>query len=166
MVVQKRLKEEKLKCNCIRCREVGHYQYKSNYKPNIDGIKLKVEKYLASEGEELFITCEDSVKDVLIGLLRLRKPSEKAFRLEVKNKSVMLIRELHVFGPTVQVGKQAEEGQWQHRGWGEKLLQEAEKISKEEYDVKQIAVLAGIGTRNYYRRFEYKLIGPYMIKKI
>ena len=166
MVVQKRLKEEKLKCNCIRCREVGHYQYKSNYKPNLDDIKLKVEKYNASEGEEIFITCEDFKKDVLIGLLRLRKPSEKAFRPEVKNKKILLIRELHVFGPTVQVGKQAKEGQWQHRGLGEQLMQEAEKIAMEDYDAKQIAVLAGIGTRNYYRRLGYKLIGPYMLKEV
>jgi elongator complex protein 3 len=166
MVVQKRLKEEKLKCNCIRCREVGHYQYKSNLKPNLDDIELKVEKYHASEGEELFITFEDFKKDVLIGLLRLRKPSEKAFRSELKNKNILLVRELHVFGPTVKVGKQATEGQWQHRGWGENLMKEAERIAIEEYDAKHIAVLAGIGTRNYYRRFGYKLTGPYMVKEI
>jgi elongator complex protein 3 len=63
------------------------------------------------------------------------------------------------------VGKKAKEGQWQHRGWGEKLMQEAERISKEEYDAKQIGVLAGIGTRNYYRRFGYNLMGPYMVKE-
>ena len=78
----------------------------------------------------------------------------------------MLVRELHVFGPMVQVGKKAKKGEWQHRGWGEQLMQEAEKISKEKYDAKHIAVLAGIGTRNYYRRFDYKLKGPYMIKEI
>lgn len=166
MVVQEKLKEEGLTCNCIRCREVGHYQYKSDYTPDLDDIKLKIEKYPASKGEEIFISYEDCKKDVLIGILRLRQPSEKAYRPEIKNMKTLLVRELHVFGPTVQVGKKAKEGQWQHRGWGEQLIQEAERISKEEYDAKQIGVLAGIGTRNYYRRFGYTLMGPYMVKEL
>jgi elongator complex protein 3 len=166
LVVQEKLKNEKSSCKCIRCREVGHYQYKSNYKPNLDDIKLKIDKYNASEGEELFISFEDSKHDVLFGLLRLRQPSEKMFRPEVIGTKSMLVRELHVFGPMVQVGQKAKEGQWQHRGWGEQLMQKAESISKEKFDADQIVVLAGIGTRNYYRRFGYNLKGPYMVKKI
>ncbi len=166
LIVQEELKKENMSCKCIRCREVGHLQYKSNYKPKLDDIKLKVKKYPASGGEELFISYEDYKKDVLIGLLRLRYPSEKAFRSELKNTKSMLVREFHVFGPTVQVGKKAKEGQWQHRGWGEQLIQEAEKICMEDYDARQIVVLAGIGTRNYYRRFGYTLKGPYMVKNI
>jgi elongator complex protein 3 len=76
------------------------------------------------------------------------------------------VRELHVYGPIVKVGSEAEGNEWQHRGWGEGLMQEAEKISKEEFDAKKIIVLAGIGTRNYYRRFGYEREGPYMVKKI
>ena len=45
-------------------------------------------------------------------------------------------------------------------------MQAAEKISEEEFDANKIIVLAGIGTRNYYRRFGYKKEGPYMVKKI
>jgi len=78
----------------------------------------------------------------------------------------MLVRELHVFGPMVQVGSDANEKEWQHRGWGERLMNEAERISEEEYDAKKIIVLAGLGTRNYYRRFGYEREGPYMIKTI
>jgi len=166
LIVQEKLKKENKSCKCIRCREVGHLQYKSNYQLNLDDIKLKIDRYPASEGEELFISYEDFKQDAIIGLLRLRNPSEKAFRPGSINEKSMLVRELHVFGPMVQVGKKAKECEWQHRGWGEQLMQEAEKISKEDFDAKQIAVLAGIGTRNYYRRFGYKLKGPYMIKEI
>ena len=49
----------------------------------------------------------------------------------------MLVRELHVFGPMVKVGKKAKEFQWQHRGWGENLINEAERISKAKLDQMQ-----------------------------
>ena len=166
LLVQKQLKQEGASCQCIRCREVGHVQYKSERKPNPNDVKLIINKYQASEGEELFLSYEDVKQDVLIGLLRLRRPSEKANRPETKNLRSMLVRELHVYGPIVHVGSEAEVNEWQHRGWGESLMQEAEKISKEEFDAKKIIVLAGIGTRNYYRRFGYEREGPYMVKKI
>jgi len=158
MVVQKQLKEEGASCRCIRCREVGHVQYKSRTKLDADDVKLVVDRYKASEGEEMFLSFEDVKKDVLVGLLRLRKPSEET--------NSMLVRELHVYGPMVNVGAKAQDSQWQHRGWGERLMQEAERISKEEFDAKKVVVLAGIGTRNYYRRFGYELKGPYMVKNI
>jgi elongator complex protein 3 len=166
LVVQEKLKKEGASCKCIRCREVGHLQYKSNYELNIDNVKLFIDRYPASDGEEFFLSFEDNREDALIGLLRLRQPSKKTHRPEAKITRSMLIRELHVFGPMVQVGKKAKDNQWQHRGWGEHLIHEAEKISKEELDAKKIIVLAGIGTRNYYKRFGYKREGPYMSKKI
>jgi elongator complex protein 3 len=156
ILVQKQLKKDGGKCNCIRCREVGHVQYKTSYDPNPKDVKLVIDKYPASKGEEIFLSFEDTKSDVLIGLLRLRHPT--------KTKS-MLIRELHVFGPTVMVGANAQDNQWQHKGWGERLMQEAERISQEEYDAYKISVLSGIGTRNYYRRFGYEREGPYMVKK-
>ncbi|KYK30395.1 MAG: hypothetical protein AYK22_03945 [Thermoplasmatales archaeon SG8-52-3] len=166
LIVQEKLKDEGASCNCIRCREVGHLQYKSNYKPDIDKVKLNIDKYLASQGEEIFLTYEDKNYDALIGILRLRNPSEKVHRLEAKNTHSMLIRELHVFGQMVKVGSKAKKDQWQHRGWGENLISEAEIISREDYDAKKLIVLAGIGTRNYYRRFGFESEGPYMVKNI
>lgn len=155
VLVQRQLKKEGGKCNCIRCREVGHVQYKSNYDPNPENIKLLINKYAASNGEEIFLSFEDIKSNVLIGLLRLRHPS---------NSDSMLVRELHVFGKTVLVGENPEEDQWQHKGWGQRLMQEAERISLEKYDIHKISVLSGIGTRNYYRRFGYKKEGTYMVK--
>jgi len=166
LLIQGKLKKENKKCQCIRCREIGHIQYKSRYESFSSDIKLLTTKYNASDAEEIFLSFEDIKQDVLIGLLRLRKPSDKAHRSELKNEKSMLIRELHVYGPTVKVGKKAIENQWQHRGWGERLIKEAEKISKDEFDAKKIVILAGIGTRNYYKRFGYAKQGPYMTKKI
>ena len=55
---------------------------------------------------------------------------------------------------------------WQHRGYGERLLYEAERISGEDFDARKIIVLSGVGTRNYYRRFGYEREGPYMAKEL
>ena len=53
----------------------------------------------------------------------------------------------------------------QHTGFGEKLLKEAEKLAiKKGKD--EIAIISGIGTRNYYRKFGYERKGPYMAKKL
>ncbi len=165
-LVQKHLKLEGASCRCIRCREVGHIHYKTKIVPNYSDIELMVERYHTSDGVELFLSIEDVKKDILIGLLRLRQPSSKAHRVEAKNGSTMLVRELHVYGPLVEVGREAGKSEWQHRGWGERLLQEAERISQQEFDASKVVVLSGIGTRNYYRRFGYAREGPYMVKNI
>lgn len=165
-LIQEQLRREGARCRCIRCREVGHVQYKLGLKPNPEDVKLMVERYRASEGEELFMSFEDVKQDILIGLLRLRAPSPKAHRPEAKTAKSMLVRELHVYGPLVRVGEKAGAEEWQHRGWGERLVQEAERISREEFDARKVIVLAGIGTRNYYRRFGYGREGPYMAKKL
>ncbi len=128
--------------------------------------QLRTERYRASESEEVFISCEDMRQDILIGLLRLRLPSPQAHRPEYKLARATLVRELHVYGPLVAVGGKAREDEWQHRGWGERLMQEAERVSIEDFDAKKSIVLAGIGTRNYYRRFSYSRDGPYMVKEL
>jgi len=168
MLVRERLRREGASCKCIRCREVGHVEYELGLKPNPDDVELKVERYRASEGEEIFLSFEDAKRDILIGLLRLRRPSEKAHRPEARAARATLVRELHVYGPLVPVGGRAEAptSAWQHRGYGAKLLEEAERISREEFDARKVIVLAGIGTRNYYKRFGYEREGPYITKKL
>jgi elongator complex protein 3 len=162
-LVQRRLELEGARCRCIRCREVGHVMRRCGLEPDLEDVKLEVKRYRASEGVELFLSFEDVKRDILIGLLRLREPSLKAHRPETKTRS-MLVRELHVYGPLLKVGEKAGAGEWQHRGWGERLIREAERISREEFDACKVIVLSGIGTRNYYRRFGYEREGPYMVK--
>lgn len=45
-------------------------------------------------------------------------------------------------------------------------MEEAERIALEEHGSSRIAVISGVGTRDYYRRFGYRLEGPYMIKDL
>jgi len=129
-LVQQRLKEQGLRCRCIRCREVGHRMLIDKVKPNPERVKILTTKYKASEGEEIFISAEDTENDVLIGYLRLRIPSEKAHRPEVKGQPCSIVRELHVYGLLVPVGKHLTNA-WQHKGYGSILLSEAERVSRE-----------------------------------
>ena len=54
----------------------------------------------------------------------------------------------------------------QHKGYGELLLKEAEKIAKEKFDSNKISIISGLGVREYYRKFGYRLGEPYMSKKL
>jgi elongator complex protein 3 len=150
-----------INCKCIRCREVGH-KASGGITPDIDNIKLLKEEYEAGEGKEIFLSFEDVKKDILIGFLRLRIPSQKAHRSEMDDKTA-LVRELHVYGSMIPLGEK-EIGKWQHMGYGERLLEEAEKIASQNYDKNKMKVISGIGARNYYKKFGYSRLGPYMSK--
>jgi len=162
-LVHERLKELNLRCRCIRCREVGHRMTIDEIEPSLDTIKILATRYAASEGEELFISAEVPENDVLIGHIRLRIPSEKAHRQEVRAKHCSIVRELHVYGPLVPVGKHLSHA-WQHKGYGSVLLAEAERTTLEEYDLRKILVISALGTKQYYKRFDYKYDGVYMSK--
>jgi len=45
-------------------------------------------------------------------------------------------------------------------------MEEAERIAFEEHGSTKMAVIAGVGTRNYYRKLGYELEGVYMTKKL
>lgn len=155
-IVKKEMKKKKLKCHCIRCREV-----KEKYNPK-EKIFLFREDYEASGGKEIFISFETKNREKLYSYLRLRIPSnEKLIFLCLKNSAI--IRELHTFGKTTPIGQKALSPQ--HKGLGKKLIKEAEKIAK-QYGFKKIAVIASVGTREYWRRQGYKLRESYMIKKL
>jgi elongator complex protein 3 len=162
-LVQQKLRQQGIRCRCIRCREVGHRIASDNVEPNPEQIAVQTARYKASEGEEVFLSAEDAENDVLIGYLRLRIPSEKARRPEIRNKPCAIIRELHVYGPLVPVGKHSAEA-WQHKGYGEILLDRAEQMTHDEYGFKKILIISALGTKQYYRRFGYKHDGVYMSK--
>lgn len=151
-------------CRCIRCREVGHKALKEGYALDISKVRLVKRKYKASMGTEIFLSYEDVRSDVIFGMLRLRIPSDLSHRPEI-NHNTAIVRELHVYGPLVPIGERKPESA-QHRGLGASLLKEAELVAAEDFDAVKVAVLSGIGVREYYRRFGYKLEGPYMVKKI
>jgi elongator complex protein 3 len=77
-----------------------------------------------------------------------------------------MVRELHVFGSQVPLGEQDEKAA-QHKGLGSMLLEEAERISREEFGARKIAIISGVGARDYFRtEFGYRLEGAYMVKDL
>ena len=164
-LIQSRLKAQGSQCRCIRCREVGHRLAVDNVRPNLDKVKILTQRYEASEGEEFFISAEDLESDVLLGYLRLRIPSAKAHRPEVTVLPSAIVRELHVYGPLVPVGKHSEAA-WQHKGYGQILLKEAERLVGVEFGLKKLLVISALGTRRYYRRFGYERDGVYVSKRL
>jgi len=163
-LVQRKLAEEGTRCECIRCREVGH-RTGSKVKLDPQEVDILTTWYKASEGEEIFISAEDLKNDVLIGYLRLRIPSERAQRREVKAKPCSIVRELHVYGSLVPVGKHFDKA-WQHKGYGNTLLAKAESITREDYNLKKILVISALGTKQYYKRLGYMYDGVYMSKTL
>ena len=152
-VLEKRLEEEGSSCRDIRSREIYTDQV------NEDDIEFVVRKYAANGGEELFLSYEDMKKDKLLALLRLRLPS-RTFIDELEGAA--LIREVHVYGKQIAVGKKGANAK-QHIGWGSRLMEKAENLANDA-GFEKIAVISGIGTREYYRKKDYELEGTYMVK--
>jgi elongator complex protein 3 len=164
-LVHRKLAEHGERCNCIRCREVGHRTAADKVTPDLGNIQLLTTRYQASEGEEIFISAEDPENNVLIGYLRLRVPSAKAHRPEITAVPSAIVRELHVYGPLVPVGKHSVKA-WQHKGYGAILLGEAERVAREDYDSKKLLVISALGTKQYYVRFGYERDGVYVSKML
>ncbi len=163
--IEAELKKKKIKLKEIRFREIGFALRDKRKKEEIDTkIKIKKIEYQASNGKEIFLQAVNK-NNILFGLLRLRLTKEQ-FLPELKNSA--LIRELHVYGKAEKIGKKGRKG-IQHKGLGKRLMKEAEKIVEKEaekYNIKKIAVISGIGVREYYRKLNYRLGKNYMIKKI
>ena len=157
--LQKELKERKQACQCLRCREV-----KGKTK-DINKVELVIIKYRASQGLEYFISYEYDNKVYAFLRLRFNDNSKKNIFPELINSS--LVRELHVYGKMIPVHTKEDDeiSKTQHVGLGKKLMQKAEEITKEN-KLNKVAVISGIGVREYYKKLEYKLEGTYMTKKL
>jgi elongator complex protein 3 len=156
--IKKRMDEMSIECSCVRCREYGH-RLRDGWK--IGEPQLKRKDYEASGGKEIFLSFEDD-KQTIFGLLRLRIGAS----LILSGGNLAVVRELHIFGSEVPLGEH-KTGAAQHRGLGSELLREAEKISRGEFQAEKIAVISGIGARDYFRtEFGYKLQDSYMIKEL
>jgi len=161
-----RMRDLNLPCKDVRSREVGMKQIHERVTP--DSVELVRRDYVANGGWETFLAYEDPQQDILIGLLRLRKCSSVSFRPEIMNGDdgechSSMIRELHVYGTAVAVSGR-DPTRFQHQGFGMLLMEEAERIAREEHGSDKLLVIAGVGTRHYYRKMGYELDGPYMSK--
>lgn len=106
--------------------------------------------------------------DGLIGFCRLRLDKDPGISgLLHELNDCALIRELHVYGYSVGVGNSNEKlKSSQHKGYGMKLVKNAEDIAKQN-GYNKVAIIAGVGTREYYKnKCGYHLHGTYMVKNI
>jgi len=186
-VLKKKSEEENWQCKCIRCREVRDKFAKSK------NLKLFRQNYNASDGKEIFLTFEDKERKNLYSLLRLRinsgvhslecnnlgvKRTNSTYRLKPELrfsnrfsnnlgvlKNAAIIREIHTYGQMMPIKSKSKKSP-QHIGLGKKLIAEAEKITFQEFGLKKITVISGVGVRDYYRKLGYRLEDGYMVKKI
>ena len=159
-----RMKDFGTTCRDVRTREVGVNEVKNKIRP--EQVELVRRDYVANGGWETFLAYEDPTQDILIALLRLRKCSkETTFRPELVGQQTSLVRELHVYGSAVPVHAR-DPKKFQHQGYGTLLMEEAERIARDEHRSQKMAVISGVGVRGYYRRLGYWLDGPYMSKML
>lgn len=151
------MKELGIKCKCIRCCSVKAWTN------DILNAVLYIDKYEASGGTEYFINYSNVDRTILYGFVRLRL-SETNVQISPELLNAALIRELHVFGRQ-QTLNSNKTNSVQHSGIGKKLMKQAEKICLDNGYVK-VAVISGVGVREYYRKLGYRLEGTYMVKNL
>lgn len=159
-VMDEDMRKNGWQCRCIRCREVREGEVRP------EDFALETIEYPTATGRELFLSFERTIdgRKRLAAFTRLRLPdSDGAKEFLPALSGAALIRELHTYGRHTPVG--AKGAQSQHVGFGRRLLAEAERIAKEA-GYRRLAVISGIGVREYYRKNGYRLEGTYMVKDL
>lgn len=160
-LVQEKMREKGISCQCIRCREAGLAGRTKKVRP--ENAELQRIDYDCCNGKEVFLSFEDVEENVLFGFLRLRKPF-KTFRPELKGNNAG-VRELHVYGEQLQLHERKAKCA-QHRGFGKKLLEKAEEIAREEWKAEKLFVISGVGAREYYYKNGFVEDGAYVSKDV
>jgi elongator complex protein 3 len=166
-IVQRRMAEQGRTCRCIRCREVR--------RARVDAAHLRWETliYPTDVSLEYFLSAV-TPDGRLAGFLRLSLPKrrDRAPLTLYKSLEVVvdeiancaMIREVHTFGPALAVGS-ASDGEAQHAGIGRRLIERAGQIARAG-GYRRLAVIAATGTRDYYRRWGFKLGELYMAQNL
>jgi elongator complex protein 3 len=152
-IVQRRLAQEGKKCACIRCSEVRGRQVEP------DQLRLDDLTYSTDATEEHLLRFR-TPGDKLAGFLRLSLPNPDQTSVPAELLGHAIIREVHVYGPALAISADSE-GEAQHVGLGEQLIQEALQVAHSA-GYTRLAVIAAIGTRQYYRRHGFELGELYM----
>ncbi len=160
-----RMKQKGEVCVCLRCREISRQK---DFIPAETIPQLFVDEYETLGGKEYFITFEDPKRIAVFGFLRLRIPDQSLpkesslYTLMPELKESAFVRELHVYGDLVKIGKKNQLAT-QHKGYGKRLMAHAEEIVK-QHGFKKVIVISGVGVRGYYRKLGYRKIKSYMVK--
>ncbi len=151
------------KCNCIRCNEVKKHKIQG------EALRLEDHIYHPAYAEEHFIHFR-TPEGKIAGYLRLSLPQDTTEQHPSADLSfpdlhqAALVREVHVYGQSLAVGAE-KEGAAQHIGLGKQLLEEASRIAFEK-GFTRLAVIAAIGTRQYYQARGFEPGELYMLKPL
>ncbi|MEJ2012045.1 MAG: tRNA uridine(34) 5-carboxymethylaminomethyl modification radical SAM/GNAT enzyme Elp3 [Anaerolineales bacterium] len=155
---QRELSRRGRRCQCIRCREIRGRQVQS------EDLRFDDLRYETGGSEEHFLSF-NTPRDRLAGFLRLSLPGTHSPQLGLPDLvGAALVREVHVYGQSLEVGEEAE-GVAQHSGLGMELMAAAEALAA-AHAYRRVAVIAALGTRGYYRKLGYELGESYMIKTL
>ena len=162
-LARERMETQHMSCRCIRCREVR--------REPVDPSKVNWSTlvYPTDLTEEFFVSAVTQ-SDKLVGFLRLSLP-KRSSRVQLRcgdgRASVFdeignyaMIRQVHVYGPALGVGSDSS-GEAQHAGIGHGLIGRAKGIARSK-GFQGIAVIASVGTREYYRQYGFELGELYM----
>lgn len=188
-MIHESMKKDGTSCQCIRCNEVDDLEDTETLTP-----RLVVRRYQASKGTEYFISYEvfeDSFdiwytlfqvyqwlmwrpvywngssgkRKAIIGFCRLRIDPHPGGQLTKELNGCGLVRELHVYGSSLAICGGGSSSQ--HRGYGRDLMKTAEDIIVRHSPFRKSAVIAGVGTREYYKnKCGYTKKGTYMVKEL
>jgi len=148
------MQQQGVVCRCIRCREPQASSV------TFEQTELVRRDYDASGGKEIFLSYESADKKILYAFTRLRL-QQLAHHWIPELQDTAIIREIHTYGKLKRINSGG--GAVQHIGFGRRLMDAAETIAREA-GYKKIAVIAGIGVREYFRKLGYVLEGEYMVK--
>lgn len=155
---QKELTKRGQVCQCIRCREVRSSAVE------VGDLRLDVLEYLAGNTLEKFISFV-TPDDKIAGFLRLSLPRQGSPSSGIEELvGCALIREVHVYGQSLQVGAE-KSGMAQHIGLGTRLLERCEEIAHQN-GYSKVAVISAIGTRKYYLDRGFDRGEFYLIKNL
>ena len=158
MDIHKEMKQRGTRCECVRCREVRGRHVDENE------LTLNDLSYPADGAQEHFLSFV-TPEDRLAGFLRLSLPAANSPETGLADlDEAALIREVHVYGQAVEVGD-SKQGAAQHIGLGTSLLAHAEEIARQA-GFKKLAVIAAVGTREYYAGRGFEMGRYYMVKNI
>lgn len=192
-IIHNQMKVKGLKCHCIRCMEIGDKEH-DNLTPMIAVRKYYasggIEYHISVEAHTMnlfqkfmyLLMCIYMFLFTLItrllcfwpgdletyiglyGFLRLRLDMNPGGGYIPELANCALVREVHVYGTSLGVGSESDGSQ--HKGYGKLLMATAEKIAKAA-GWNKVAVIAGVGTREYYKnKCGYRLEGTYMVKDL
>ena len=155
--VAQEMKKRGSSCQCIRCREIR--------KGKIDDRNLVLDDqvYKAGWAEEHFLSY-NTQDDNILGFLRLSLPSANHFFPVEELQDAAIIREVHVYGQSVELGGEGS-GSVQHRGLGSSLIEKAAEIALSK-GYRKLTVISAVGTREYYAARGFTLTDLYMVRDL